>query len=68
MSRFQVTHGMILHLLQAEQETSAREGRGPQGYARLVQLIRKSHGHQGKKRLHLRGAAEKLNGSRRSLD
>jgi superfamily II RNA helicase len=59
-SRFQVTHGMILHLLQAEQETSARDGRGPQGYARLVELIRKSHGHEGNKRLHLRGAAEKL--------
>jgi superfamily II RNA helicase len=57
---------MILHLLQSEQETSAREARGPQGYARLVQLIRKSHGHEGNKRLHLRAAAEKLRTLRRA--
>lgn len=59
-SRFQVTHGMILHLLQAEQQTSAKEAKELQGYARLVRLIRKSHGHEGNKRLHLRGAAEKV--------
>ena len=57
-SRFQVTYGMILHLVQAEQLTSARAG--AQGYARLVQLIRKSHGHEGNRRLHLRSAAEKV--------
>ena len=57
-SRFQVTYGMILHLVQAEQQAGAREG--PQGYARLVLLIRKSHGHEGNRRLHLRSAAEKV--------
>ena len=55
-SRFQVTYGMILHLVQAEQQASA----GLQGYARLIQLIRKSHGHEGNRRLHLRSAAEKV--------
>ena len=56
-SRFQVTHGMILYLLQAEAETSARETPGPQGYARLVQMVRRSHGNEGNKRIHLRTAA-----------
>jgi superfamily II RNA helicase len=65
-SRFQVTHGMILHALQAEQETSARDSSGPQGYARLVLLIRKSHGHEGNRRLHLRAAAEKVRTLRRA--
>jgi superfamily II RNA helicase len=59
-SRFQVTWGMILHLVQAEQQTSARDSKGPQGYARLVQLIRQSHGHEGNRRLHLRDAAAKV--------
>ena len=57
-SRFQVTHGMLLHLLQAEGQTSAREFSGPLGYARLVQLIRRSHGNEGNKRIHLRAAAD----------
>src|SRR5436305_2561715 len=56
-SRFQVTHGMLLHLLQAEAETSARDTPGPQGYARLVQMVRRSHGNEGNKRIHLRAAA-----------
>ena len=56
-SRFQVTHGMILHLLQAEGQTSARDAAGPQGYARLVLMIRRSHGNEGNKRIHLRTAA-----------
>jgi len=56
-SRFQVTHGMILFLLQAEAETSARDTPGPQGYARLVQMVRRSHGNEGNKRIHLRAAA-----------
>jgi superfamily II RNA helicase len=56
-SRFQVTHGMLLHLLQAEQETSARDAPGPQGYARLVLMIQRSHGNAGNKRIHLRAAA-----------
>jgi superfamily II RNA helicase len=57
-SRFQVTHGMILYLLQAEAETNVRDAPGPQGYARLVQMVRRSHGNEGNKRIHLRmGAA-----------
>ena len=56
-SRFQVTHGMLLHLLQAEQQTSARDVDGPQGYARLVLMIQRSHGNAGNKRIHLRTAA-----------
>src|SRR3954464_5170720 len=56
-SRFQVTHGMILYLLQAESQTSARDTPGPQGYARLVQMVRRSHGNEGNKRIHLRSAA-----------
>ncbi len=59
-SRFQVTWGMILHLVQSERQVSARDARGPQGYARLVQLIRHSHGHEGNRRLHLRDAAAKV--------
>src|SRR5437762_3788722 len=56
-SRFQVTHGMLLHLLQAEAQTSAREVAGPQGYARLVLMVRRSHGNEGSKRIQLRTAA-----------
>src|SRR6185369_5220889 len=56
-SRFQVTHGMMLHLLQAESQTSARDSAGPQGYARLVRMVRRSHGNEGNKRIHLRTAA-----------
>ncbi|MFL5414191.1 MAG: DEAD/DEAH box helicase [Myxococcales bacterium] len=56
-SRFQVTHGMILYLLQAEAQSSARDTEGPQGYARLVQMVRRSHGNEGNKRIHLRTAA-----------
>src|SRR3954469_15037382 len=56
-SRFQVTHGMLLHLLQAEAQTSARDASGPQGYARLVRMVRRSHGNEGSKRIHLRTAA-----------
>src|SRR4051812_1319461 len=56
-SRFQVTHGMVLHLLQAEAQTSAREAKGPQGYARLVVMVRRSHGNEGNRRMHLRTAA-----------
>ena len=56
-SRFQVTHGMLLHLLQAEAQTSARDAAGPQGYARLVLLVQRSHGNTGNKRIQLRTAA-----------
>src|SRR3954447_18082346 len=56
-SRFQVTHGMLLHLLQAEAATSARDAAGPQGYARLVLMVRRSHGNEGNKRIHLRTGA-----------
>src|SRR5258708_823326 len=57
---------MILLLLQAEQETSARDAPGPQGYGRLVGLICKSHGHEGNRRLHLRSAAASLRTLRRA--
>src|SRR3954469_16237920 len=56
-SRFQVTHGMLLHLLQAEAQTSARDDAGPQGYPRLVLMVRRSHGNEGNRRMHLRSAA-----------
>src|SRR4051794_3622863 len=56
-SRFQVTHGMLLLLLQSEAQTSARDASGPQGYARLVRMVRRSHGNEGSKRIHLRTAA-----------
>ncbi|MGZ6143199.1 MAG: DEAD/DEAH box helicase, partial [Myxococcales bacterium] len=56
-SRFQVTHGMLLHLLQAEAQTSARDAAGPQGYARLVRMVQRSHGNAGSKRIQLRTAA-----------
>jgi superfamily II RNA helicase len=56
-SRFQVTHGMLLYLLQAEAQTSARDTDGVQGYARLVRMVLRSHGNAGNKRIHLRNAA-----------
>jgi superfamily II RNA helicase len=56
-SRFQVTHGMLLELLQAEAQTSSREVSGPQGYGRLVLMVLRSHGNAGNKRIHLRTAA-----------
>ncbi|MBS2024687.1 MAG: DUF3516 domain-containing protein, partial [Deltaproteobacteria bacterium] len=54
--RFVVTHGMVLHLLQAEQDISAQDGLVV-GYARLVQLLLRSHGHAGNQRLLLKQAA-----------
>ena len=65
-SQFRVTHGMILLLLQAEAESNAREATGKRGYARLVELIRHSHGHAGNQRMHLRSAAEQLRTLRRA--
>jgi superfamily II RNA helicase len=56
-SRFQITHGMLLFLLQAEAQSSARDEAGPQGYARLVSMVKRSHGNAGNKRIHLRNAA-----------
>jgi superfamily II RNA helicase len=56
-SRFQVTHSMLLYLLQAEAQGSARDTDGPLGYARLVLMIGRSHGNEGSKRIHLRTAA-----------
>lgn len=50
-SRFEVTHGLLLNLLQSD-ETEATPG-----YRRLVQLIRRSHGTEHNKRQHLRTAA-----------
>lgn len=54
--RFAVTHGMVLHLLQAEAQASAREG-VEAGYGRLVKLLLRSHGHAGNQRLLLKQAA-----------
>jgi superfamily II RNA helicase len=51
-SRFAVSHGMILNLLQSDHET---EGRG--GYRRLVQLIQRCHDSDFLKRRHLKEAA-----------
>ena len=65
-SRFQVTYGMILHLVQAEAATNARDTKEKQGYARIVELIGRSHGHEGNRRLHLRLAAEKVRTLRRA--
>ncbi len=56
-SRFQVTHGMILQILQAEAQTNAREQAGPQGYARLVQLVLRAQESEARRRIHLRAAA-----------
>ena len=56
-SRFAVTHSMLLYLLQAEAQTSARDYSGPLGYARLVLMIRRSHGNPGNRRIHLKTAA-----------
>jgi len=57
-SRFQVTLGMILQLLQAETETNARDNPGPRGYARLVQLIQRVQEPATRIRIHLRAAAQ----------
>jgi len=51
-SRFVVSHGMILNLLQSDHEV---EGRG--GYRRLVQLIQRCHDSDYLKRRHLKSAA-----------
>ncbi|MBS2030237.1 MAG: DUF3516 domain-containing protein [Deltaproteobacteria bacterium] len=65
-SRFQVTHGMLLNLLQAYPTPSAwrseqPEARGPKpprggGYGRLVQLISRSHDNAYLQRKHRRHA------------
>jgi superfamily II RNA helicase len=51
-SRFQVTHGMLINLLQADEVWP----RG--GYARLVELIARSHESDNAKRRHRRRAAQ----------
>src|SRR5262249_39980032 len=50
-SRFEVTHGLLLNLLQSR----ATEPGG--GYGRLVQLIGRSHGRDYDRRRHLKTAA-----------
>jgi len=57
-SRFQVTHGMILQILQSEAESNARDHQGPQGYARLVQLVMRAQEPETRRRIHLRSAAQ----------
>ena len=51
-SRFEVTHGMLLNLLQSD--ASSKGG----GYRRLVTLVQRSHGRDWDKRRHLRAAAQ----------
>jgi superfamily II RNA helicase len=51
-SRFTVTHGILLNLIQSSQ-AQGKEG----GYGRLVELIRRSHGSDYVKRQLLRTAA-----------
>ncbi|MBI2898477.1 MAG: DUF3516 domain-containing protein [Deltaproteobacteria bacterium] len=55
-SRFDVTHGMLLHLLQGAQGAQMRGG----GYRRLVEIIRSSHESDYVRRRHLRTAAERF--------
>ncbi|ADO71371.1 DEAD/DEAH box helicase [Stigmatella aurantiaca] len=50
-SRFEVSHGLLLNLLQSD----LTEGSG--GYRRLVQLIQRTHDSDYKKRKHLKTAA-----------
>jgi superfamily II RNA helicase len=50
-SRFEVTHGLLLNLLQSEFLG------GNEGYARLVRLIRRSHGSEWYRRKNLKDAA-----------
>ena len=53
-SRFQVSHGMLVSLLQREEEQS---GPGGRGYAGLIELINRSHeSHRSKARLRRRAA------------
>lgn len=49
--QFEVTHGMLVNLLQADLEGSCA------GYKRLMEVIRRSHGSDGQKRFHRRRAA-----------
>jgi superfamily II RNA helicase len=51
-SRFEVSHGLLLNLLQSD----LTEGSG--GYRRLVQIVQRTHDSDYKKRRHLKTAAE----------
>jgi len=51
-SRFFVTHGLLLNLIQSS-EAPGKEG----GYGRLVELVKRSHGSDHVKRQHLKKAA-----------
>src|SRR5574342_507267 len=53
-SRFEVTFGLLLNLLQAE--TSRRGG----GYGRLVELVARSHGNDYQRSRHRRTAAQRF--------
>ena len=53
VSRFEVTHGMLLNCLQIARRPSG-------GYRRLVQIIGRSHGGPRDKRAERRRAAELL--------
>ncbi len=62
-SRFEVTHGMLLSLLQRPEEQNSGTGGG---YRRLLELIALSHESDWHKRRHKRHAADLLRALRRS--
>lgn len=62
-SRFEVTHGMLLNLLQRLQEQNSRTGGG---YRRLLELIARSHDSDYRKRQHKRSAATLFRALRRA--
>ncbi len=62
-SRFEVTHGMLLALLQRpEEQNSARGG----GYRKLLEIVALSHERPWNQRQHKRHAAELLRALRRA--
>ncbi|MEM7051521.1 MAG: DUF3516 domain-containing protein [Acidobacteriota bacterium] len=56
-SRFRITHGMILDLVQRDAELDDPERRN---FAALRELIAASHDDEGSKKRHLRDAAERI--------
>jgi superfamily II RNA helicase len=61
-SRFRVSHGLILNLLERELAHGRRDG----GYRRLVELIARSHERPGARSRHRRRAAELFRALRRA--
>jgi len=54
--QFNVTHGMLVQLLQGDPQASDDSG-GAGGYRRLLELIGRAHASEGEKRFHRRRAA-----------